>query len=53
VRARPVKLIFTREDDMRSGYYCPLFAHRFEVGIGSDGAPLAWRQVVVGQSLVK
>jgi isoquinoline 1-oxidoreductase subunit beta len=53
VRGRPVKLIFTREDDMRSGYYRPMFAHRVEVGIGSDGAPLAWRQVVVGQSFVK
>src|SRR5258706_1378247 len=53
VRARPVKLIFTREDDMRSGYYRPMVAHRVEVGIGSDGAPLAWRQVVVGQSFVK
>jgi isoquinoline 1-oxidoreductase beta subunit len=53
VRGRPVKLIFTREDDMRSGYYRPMFAHRVEVGIGADGAPLAWRQVVVGQSFVK
>jgi isoquinoline 1-oxidoreductase beta subunit len=53
VPGRPVKLMFTREDDMRSGYYRPMFVHRVEVGIGTDGAPLAWRQVVVGQSFVK
>jgi len=48
----PVKLVFTREDDMRAGYYRPMFAHRVEVGIGSDGMPAAWRHVVVGQSFV-
>jgi len=53
VRGKPVKLVFTREDDMRSGYYRPMFAHRVEVGIGADGAPLAWRHVVVGQAFVK
>ena len=48
----PVKLVFTREDDMRAGYYRPAFTHRVEIGIGSDGMPLAWRHVVVGQSFI-
>jgi len=48
----PIKLIWTREDDVRGGYYRPLFAHRVEVGIGKDGMPLAWKQVVVGQSFL-
>ena len=48
----PVKLIWTREDDVRGGYYRPLFVHRVEVGIGKDGMPLAWKQVVVGQSFL-
>ena len=48
----PVKLVFTREDDMRAGYYRPMFAHRVEVGVGADGMPAAWRHVVVGQSFV-
>ena len=51
-RGTPVKLIWTREDDVRGGYYRPMHAHRVEIGIGSDGMPLAWRHVVVGQSLV-
>jgi len=52
LRGTPVKLIWTREDDIRGGYYRPMHAHRVEVGIGADGMPSAWRHVVVGQSLV-
>jgi isoquinoline 1-oxidoreductase beta subunit len=52
LRGTPVKLIWTREDDIRGGYYRPMHAHRVEVGIGSDGMPSAWRHVVVGQSLL-
>jgi isoquinoline 1-oxidoreductase beta subunit len=52
LRGTPVKLIWTREDDVRGGYYRPMHAHRVEVGIGPDGMPAAWRHVVVGQSLV-
>src|SRR5204863_3245453 len=51
-RGTPVKLIWTREDDVRCGYYRPMHAHRVEIGLGSDGMPLAWRHVVVRQSLV-
>ena len=52
LRGTPVKLIWTREDDVRGGYYRPMHAHRIEVGIGADGMPSAWRHVIVGQSLV-
>ena len=48
----PIKLIWTREDDVQGGYYRPMHAHRVEIGIGSDGMPVAWRHVVVGQSIV-
>lgn len=51
-RGAPIKLIWTREDDVRGGYYRPMHAHRVEVGVGADGMPAAWRHVVVGQSLV-
>jgi len=51
-RGVPVKLIWTREDDVQGGYYRPMHVHRVEVGVGSDGMPAAWRHVVVGQSLV-
>ncbi len=52
LRGTPVKLVWTREDDIRGGYYRPMHAHRVEIGIGADGTPAAWRHVIVGQSLV-
>ena len=52
LRGTPVKLVWTREDDVQGGYYRPMHFHRVEVGIGSDGLPAAWRHVVVGQSLL-
>jgi isoquinoline 1-oxidoreductase subunit beta len=48
----PVKLIWTREDDVQGGYYRPMHAHRVEIGIGADGMPAAWKHVIVGQSLM-
>ena len=52
LRGTPVKLVWTREDDVQGGYYRPMFVHRVEIGIGQDGMPVAWRHVIVGQSLV-
>src|SRR5438128_6049218 len=52
LRGTPVKLIWTREDDVQGGYYRPMFVHQVEVGIGNDGKPAAWRHVIVGQSLL-
>jgi isoquinoline 1-oxidoreductase subunit beta len=51
-RGTPVKLVWTREDDVQGGYYRPMFVHRAELGVGPDGKPAAWRHVVVGQSIV-
>lgn len=53
LRGTPVKLIWSREDDIRGGYYRPMHVHRVEVGIGADGMPSAWRHVIVGQSLLE
>ncbi len=52
LRGTPVKLIWTREDDVQGGYYRPMHVHRVEVGIGADGKPVAWRHVIVGQSII-
>jgi len=52
LRGTPVKLVWTREDDVRGGYYRPMHAHRVEIGIGADGLPGAWRHVIVGQSIL-
>ena len=48
----PVKLVWTREDDVQGGYYRPMHLHRVEIAVGANGMPAAWRHVVVGQSLL-
>jgi isoquinoline 1-oxidoreductase beta subunit len=50
---RPVKLMWTREDDMAGGYYRPLAHHTVQVKVGADGAPVAWRHRIVIQSFMK
>ncbi|HET6891264.1 MAG TPA: xanthine dehydrogenase family protein molybdopterin-binding subunit [Pyrinomonadaceae bacterium] len=51
-RGIPVKLIWTREDDVQGGYYRPMHLHRVAIGIGADRMPSAWRHVIVGQSIL-
>jgi isoquinoline 1-oxidoreductase beta subunit len=48
----PVKTVWTREDDVRGGYYRPAYLHRVRIGLGSDGLPTAWQHVMVGQSIL-
>ena len=52
LRGTPVKLVWTREDDVQGGYYRPMHVHRIEIGIGPDGMPAAWHHVIVGQSIL-
>ncbi len=49
----PIKMVWTREDDMRAGYYRPLFLHRIEAGLDQQGNVTAWRQHIVGQSIMQ
>ena len=49
---RPIKLMWTREDDIRGGYYRPLVLHRLR-GAVSGGNIVAWANRIVGQSIVK
>ena len=48
----PVKTVLTREDDIRGGYYRPMFLHRIEVGLDDKGRPFAWKHTIVGQSIL-
>ncbi len=50
---RPVKLVWTREDDMNAGKYRPMVHHALKVTLGSDGYPAYWRHRVVTQSIMK
>ena len=47
----PVKLMWTREDDMQAGMYRPLTFHRLRAGIDASGNINAWRHRLVGQSI--
>jgi isoquinoline 1-oxidoreductase beta subunit len=47
-----VKTVWTREDDIRGGYYRPMFLHRVAVALGDDGMPMAWDHTLVGQSVL-
>jgi isoquinoline 1-oxidoreductase beta subunit len=49
---RPVKLIWTREDDITGGYYRPMAHHRAWIELDPDGYPARWRHHVVAQSLL-
>ena len=49
----PVKLIRTREDDMRAGYYRPLYVHRLRASLAPDKSIGAWSHTIVGQSIMK
>lgn len=49
---KPIKVVWTREDDMRGGYYRPMWADRIEAGIARNGKPVAWKHTIVGQSIV-
>ncbi|WP_027859640.1 xanthine dehydrogenase family protein molybdopterin-binding subunit [Marinobacterium jannaschii] len=53
VKGTPVKLVWTREDDTRGGYYRPAYVHRVEAALDADGLPLAWQQRIVGQSIAQ
>ncbi|HEY0193026.1 MAG TPA: molybdopterin cofactor-binding domain-containing protein, partial [Kofleriaceae bacterium] len=48
----PVKVVWTREDDMRGGYYRPSYVHRIRTALDEKGKPVAWDHVVVGQSII-
>jgi len=48
----PVKVVWTREDDIRGGYYRSAFLHRVQVGVDKSGMPVAWDHVVVGESIL-
>jgi isoquinoline 1-oxidoreductase beta subunit len=50
---RPVKVVWTRDDDIRGGYYRPLAVHRLEAALdAAAGTPLAWRQRIVTPSIL-
>jgi isoquinoline 1-oxidoreductase beta subunit len=50
--AAPVKLVWTREDDMRAGYYRPMYYHTIKAALDGAGNVSAWQHRIVGQSIL-
>ena len=50
---RPVKLVRTREDDMRAGFFRPLYVHGIQGALDAKGNIQAWQHRVIGQSVVE
>ncbi|HXZ48428.1 MAG TPA: xanthine dehydrogenase family protein molybdopterin-binding subunit [Usitatibacter sp.] len=48
----PVKVVWTREDDIRGGYYRPMVVHRVEVGLDGQGAIAGWKHAIAGPSIM-
>ena len=46
----PVKLVWTREDDTRAGFFRPAFLHRVRAGVDGNGRVVAWWHRAVGSS---
>jgi isoquinoline 1-oxidoreductase beta subunit len=49
--AGPVKMIWSREDDIKGGYYRPSHVHRADIKLDAQGTILGWDHVIVGQSI--
>lgn len=47
------KLVWTREDDIRGGYYRPMTVHRMRAGLDADNKIVGWENVVANQSIMK
>jgi isoquinoline 1-oxidoreductase beta subunit len=46
----PVKLLWTRQDDIRGGEYRPMSVHKVTVGLDGDGNISAWHHRLAAQS---
>jgi isoquinoline 1-oxidoreductase beta subunit len=51
VAKAPVKVVWTREDDLKGGWYRPMWHDRFVAAFDSNGDPTLWKHTIVGQSI--
>src|SRR5262249_17784643 len=50
---QPVKLIWTREDDIKGGRYRPQYVHYLRAGLDPSGRIRGWQHRIVGQSILR
>jgi len=48
----PVKIVWSREEDLQHDMYRPYYYDRISAGLDADGHPLAWSHQIVGSSVV-
>ncbi|MCJ8206831.1 xanthine dehydrogenase family protein molybdopterin-binding subunit [Pseudomonas sp. RGM2987] len=48
----PIRTLWSREDDIKGGYYRPMHLHLARIGFDDNGTVLAWDHVLVGQSIL-
>jgi isoquinoline 1-oxidoreductase beta subunit len=48
----PIRTLWSREDDIKGGYYRPMHVHTAKIGFDAQGKITAWDHVIVGQSIV-
>jgi isoquinoline 1-oxidoreductase subunit beta len=48
----PVKLLWTREQDIQTGAFRPMYLHRLTAGLDEQGDLIAWQHRIVGQSVL-
>ena len=48
----PIRVQWSREDDMQGGLYRPLYVHKAKIGLDREGAITAWQHSIVGQSIM-
>ncbi len=51
-RPQPIKVMWSREDDIRGGYYRPMYLHRVRAGLDAEGNVVGWHHRIVGQSIL-
>jgi isoquinoline 1-oxidoreductase beta subunit len=51
-KSGPVKVIWSREDDIKGGYYRPAHVHRADIGLDDKGNIVGWDHAIVGQSII-
>ena len=53
ISGKPVKLIYTREDDMAAGFFRPASVVRFSAALGANGMPTALKAGVGSPSIME
>lgn len=50
---QPVKTVWTREDDIKGGYYRPMWRDYISAGLDQHGRLISWQHTIVGQSIAE